>query len=1812
VEVNYAELVHEELTSSNWLQTLAQVPDAIERGASGSIRLDLTRITWIGQLPLLAMCLGVQVIAQARFDERQLVLPVSRQVRAFLDRWHFLQFARHYGFAMIDPVEGEFVYSEATTGSRVLDIRMFHGEDHAKELRDAFRRSDTDLRQLLTTAAFLDERDIHGLADLIVYELCENAVQHADTQMPAIIFGRISPRNDSIRRKYTQTSGEWERMFFERIRTEGMTELVIGDGGSGIISSLQKTAEEEGITEPDAILRWAFEPLSTRKRDRSDHTRGLWAVKNKVRELRGILYVRTGISRDLPTGGWSASWDFFNNPSTDTPVLVSDNVPFSGTQIHILLPHRTEASPYTLIEYHRPILARQKYELATVEVAIPPEPRLEMLDLARTIQSLGDSEVLFVDMSQMTEKWRRGEVDVIGRQIFDGLRRRNGRVWLLNPPPALISDLSASSWLVDLWREQAILVPFVAMADPLRPPRISYVVADEKLRSGDAGDTVHSRRTLIRLIGAIAGASETHDVRELSEVNHDELHWLRGALAKNPSLVEIVGDGEVGPALDVEKLGRRAVLSLLQHSLKVKIQQKMIEQASRPPMLYRLPSQTYCREYIDPRIFAELSPATRSALETWIEERVAATKASYAISYTTFASELLTRAERTGSIRALEPLRHYSRQAVRRTLSDVPSESKVVLLAAISGSGKTIVDAVRILAERNISTSVICVIDTTTPAEHRAIVNAIGGRGEFYSRSSWPIEKWDKVPPQHADLPIAIIDPETLLPVMQISDQPTRLHDGEFWRYVAEQHAVTVGAIRYKGVDYTSQFWMRHLLRHAKVVEKIIEDFQTCFEQSPGTVRAPDIICYVEDTVPVISREMRAAIREKFPNARLVKEARQREEGRAKPDEEAEQPIDSVDEEEIEGSHVVIFSAASNSGAGLARLKQYFLTAKRIHLSIFLNRIPDGLMLALTGPGTRVSLTTFQRLMSASPELRLGSARSIMVPALMDYRASAVSNRLLLFIEEERRKRTAEVIVAQSADELNQVAIPDAAPEVTFEAQASYSFATAAGREALQRLVRGCRAPDAKWLYAILDEVASRAEASPHTGNSTAWQHAYIEQVRQLYVSALTDDPTARQKILEALLLDRWRWQERRDRQNDPDSFPATKSTEDDISLAFARELLEELQHANEALRVVIIRSISKIARPLLIQSLEIIIDVARRRRDTELTLGLELTKILDDHKTSDELRMGFTQLVRRRAQERPLGRDDQFDVALEDLLADIGLMVVRGERQPMVRFLAWPAIRDILENEPPDHDRTIRALIRAMRGRFGPGARFLYYKEVTAGRYAYGDGWPRRAVADTRPISFASLRAVDLLADRDYFISERLGSDPRPEAQEYLKRLRPEDEERFRDWGIALFRMRRGNTNMGLMRVWQDVNQYGKLSSFAISEMIEAIGEAVKLIDRGQSAVPIIGEWQYEQMMAKLHEQKPTGTWTNALERFAERVRLLLGGDVTSVLVRDGNDWTRMHLGGRAQYVPLRFRHDERGRLTSWVAEHREGRIFHDRKDAAQHGFVQRPAVEWAEAWFAIPLLDNEGNCSAVLHVWHHVPGWFESARPLMKALTVLGGTVIDLSETYRRANEVRQILAYDSMAVDRASARLINLTLASEGLASGVHERLKDSDTQLLVNTVRKTQEELASLLNLVPMRSAVPVPASLEAIVQKVVKEAVQTFGPSFSLTIHGRIPPLNLRVDMIHRAVEELLRNAKAHLRPEEKVSVNVMRENDKVVVAVRNPGYGIPAEQKNAIFTKGSGLLLVKAAAERHEGKLEEVGEPGKSAEFRMIFPLRNA
>ena len=144
--------------------------------------------------------------------------------------------------------------------------------------------------------------------------------------------------------------------------------------------------------------------------------------------------------------------------------------------------------------------------------------------------------------------------------------------------------------------------------------------------------------------------------------------------------------------------------------------------------------------------------------------------------------------------------------------------------------------------------------------------------------------------------------------------------------------------------------------------------------------------------------------------------------------------------------------------------------------------------------------------------------------------------------------------------------------------------------------------------------------------------------------------------------------------------------------------------------------------------------------------------------------------------------------------------------------------------------------------------------------------------------------------------------------------------------------------------------------------------------------------------------------------------------------------------------------------------------------------------------------------------------------------------------------------------------------------------------------------------------------------------IVQQAVETSGPiieeaGHQLTID--LPPSAIYVDAdsarMVQVFSNILNNAAKYTEPGGEIRLSVRRQNDHVVVSVKDDGIGIPAEMLPYVFEMftqvdqnldrsrgglGIGLSIVKQLVGMHEGSVEcKSNGPGTGSEFIVRLPV---
>ena len=125
-------------------------------------------------------------------------------------------------------------------------------------------------------------------------------------------------------------------------------------------------------------------------------------------------------------------------------------------------------------------------------------------------------------------------------------------------------------------------------------------------------------------------------------------------------------------------------------------------------------------------------------------------------------------------------------------------------------------------------------------------------------------------------------------------------------------------------------------------------------------------------------------------------------------------------------------------------------------------------------------------------------------------------------------------------------------------------------------------------------------------------------------------------------------------------------------------------------------------------------------------------------------------------------------------------------------------------------------------------------------------------------------------------------------------------------------------------------------------------------------------------------------------------------------------------------------------------------------------------------------------------------------------------------------------------------------------------------------------------------------------------------------AISVVVNDNVPIINADVNMIERAVVNLVDNAIKYSPNGCAIEVGVKREEDNVVLYVKDNGLGISLEHQKRLFERhmriprkehkrvkgsGLGLFIVRSVALRHGGKAWAESIEGKGSTFFVSIPL---
>lgn len=144
-------------------------------------------------------------------------------------------------------------------------------------------------------------------------------------------------------------------------------------------------------------------------------------------------------------------------------------------------------------------------------------------------------------------------------------------------------------------------------------------------------------------------------------------------------------------------------------------------------------------------------------------------------------------------------------------------------------------------------------------------------------------------------------------------------------------------------------------------------------------------------------------------------------------------------------------------------------------------------------------------------------------------------------------------------------------------------------------------------------------------------------------------------------------------------------------------------------------------------------------------------------------------------------------------------------------------------------------------------------------------------------------------------------------------------------------------------------------------------------------------------------------------------------------------------------------------------------------------------------------------------------------------------------------------------------------------------------------------------------------------LKRLVQAVVDDADFEFRPRGRGVISGKLEDVEVdgSLELLRRAVENIVRNAASYTREGTQVEVTLQREQDMALIEVRDCGPGVPEEELKSIFLPfyriaaareresggtGLGLAIAAQAVQQHQGQIEAVNRATGGLIVRLRLP----
>lgn len=251
-----------------------------------------------------------------------------------------------------------------------------------------------------------------------------------------------------------------------------------------------------------------------------------------------------------------------------------------------------------------------------------------------------------------------------------------------------------------------------------------------------------------------------------------------------------------------------------------------------------------------------------------------------------------------------------------------------------------------------------------------------------------------------------------------------------------------------------------------------------------------------------------------------------------------------------------------------------------------------------------------------------------------------------------------------------------------------------------------------------------------------------------------------------------------------------------------------------------------------------------------------------------------------------------------------------------------------------------------------------------------------------------------------------------------------------------------------------------------------------------------------------------------------------------------------------------------------------------------------------------------------------------------------VLDGEIIGVVETFRDITKEKDIdkakTEFVSLASHQLRTPLSTINWYTEMLLAGDVGKL-NTDQERYLQEVYKGNQRMVSLVNALLSVSRMdlgtfvfePEPTNIVALVQNVIDEQrfhVDNKKIALTTTVQPNLPLIQADAKLLSMVVQNLLSNSVKYtpLKGAIDISLEVLAKQKRLLLTIKDSGYGIPENQQSKIFTKlfradnvrekdtegtGLGLYIAKSIVDSSGGKIWFESTEQEGTTFYVELPL---